>query len=169
MKNELQRPCYTCSVADVLCYRLVRISGAVELACSQDIRRVILGVLRSTNAIAVDLSSVSYIDTSGVAVLVEAFHRCRIKGRRFALVAISREVRVVLELNWLDRVFPIFPCIEDAAKEQGLSPSSIPPEESSLRMSRVAAGMQYWSCRSGIGSCRPCSWSRRHVFGGMHP
>ena len=50
---------------------------------------------------------VSYIDSSGIAALVEGFQSARARGSRFALVAVSDAVRAVLELARLDRVFLI--------------------------------------------------------------
>jgi anti-sigma B factor antagonist len=55
----------------------------------------------------VDLSSVSYIDSSGVASLVEAFQASKQKGAQFALVAVNVAALRVLELARLDKVFTI--------------------------------------------------------------
>jgi len=55
----------------------------------------------------VDLSAVSYIDSSGVASLVEAFQASKKKGTRFALVAVNAAAMRVLELARLDKVFTI--------------------------------------------------------------
>ena len=88
-------------------YVLVRLCGEVDLSWSAQVRRAVLDALDNDAAVGVDLSAVSYIDSSGIAALVEGFQSARAKGNRFALVAVSDAVRAVLELARLDRVFLI--------------------------------------------------------------
>jgi anti-sigma B factor antagonist len=93
-------------------YVLVRLSGEVDLSWSQDVRRAVLDALAGANAVGVELSAVSYIDSSGIAALVEGFQQARTRGQRFALVATSDAVRAVLELARLDRVFQLVPGVD---------------------------------------------------------
>lgn len=87
--------------------RCVRISGEVDLSWSQKVRKAILDALSGGKPVAVDLSAVAYIDSSGIAALVEGFQQARGKQQKFALVAVSPAVLAVLELARLDRVFPL--------------------------------------------------------------
>ncbi len=89
---------------------ILDVHGEVDLSWSQEIRRSVLDALATTPApaLAVELSEVSYIDSSGIAALVEGFQQARAKGQRFALVSPSASVTSVLELARLDRVFPIY-------------------------------------------------------------
>lgn len=84
---------------------LVRVRGEVDLSWSQQIRKTILDSLLATGVVGVELSEVSYIDSSGIAALVEGFQTARGKGQTFALVAASPAVKAVLQLARLDRVF----------------------------------------------------------------
>jgi anti-sigma B factor antagonist len=93
-------------------YVLVRLGGEVDLSWSQDVRRAVLDALASANVVGVELSAVSYIDSSGIAALVEGFQQARTRGKRFALVAVSDAVRAVLELARLDRVFQLVPSVD---------------------------------------------------------
>jgi anti-sigma B factor antagonist len=86
---------------------LIRLSGEVDLSWSQQVRKAVLAALEASSIVGVDLSQVSYIDSSGIAALVEGFQGARARGTRFALVAVSDAVRAVLELARLDRVFLI--------------------------------------------------------------
>lgn len=95
-------------------WTLLDVFGEVDLSWSHEIRQAVLDALGSTSALAVLLTRVSYIDSSGIAALVEGFQQARAKGRRFALVAPSEPVISVLELARLDRVFPIFDDFESA-------------------------------------------------------
>lgn len=105
-----------CATEETQGVRVVRVRGEVDLSWSQRLRKTILDALASARPVAVDLSAVTYIDSSGIAALVEGFQNARGKGQRFSLVAVSKPVHAVLELARLDRVFPIFPSLEDAAK-----------------------------------------------------
>jgi anti-sigma B factor antagonist len=95
-------------------FRVVSVGGEVDLSWSPQLRKAILDALATKKPVAVNLSQVSYIDSSGIAALVEGFQQARGKNQRFALVAISSAVRAVLELARLDRVFPIYPTLADA-------------------------------------------------------
>ena len=86
---------------------LIRLRGEVDLSWSQDVRRVVLAAFAGDAAVGIELSAVGYIDSSGIAALVEGLQQARSSGRRFALVAPSDAVRAVLELARLDRVFAI--------------------------------------------------------------
>ena len=88
-------------------YILVRLRGEVDLSWSREVRQSILSALGQSGKVGVELSEVSYIDSSGIAALVEGFQNARARGSRFALVAVSDAVRAVLELARLDRVFLI--------------------------------------------------------------
>ncbi|MEP7044302.1 MAG: STAS domain-containing protein [Dokdonella sp.] len=90
-------------------YILVRLSGEVDLSWSAQVRRAVLDALAGNTTVGVDLSDVSYIDSSGIAALVEGFQSARAHGSRFVLVAVSDAVRAVLELARLDRVFLLVP------------------------------------------------------------
>ncbi len=97
-------------------YVLVRLSGEVDLSWSQQVRQEVLAALEQSNAVAVELSEVSYIDSSGIAALVEGFQNARGKSQQFVLIAVSAAVRAVLELARLDRVFLLFPDLETARR-----------------------------------------------------
>ena len=104
----------TLKTEDIADGKLVRITGEVDLSWSQKVRKAILDALAGSKAVAVDLSGVGYIDSSGIAALVEGFQQARGKNQKFGLVAVSPAVLAVLELARLDRVFPLFATVEDA-------------------------------------------------------
>ncbi len=93
---------------------VVRVRGEVDLSWSQGIRRTVLDALGKASAVTVDLSEVSYIDSSGIAALVEGFQNARAKQQRFTLLNASDAVRSVLKLARLDRVFALVDDIDAA-------------------------------------------------------
>ncbi len=103
-----------CASEDLGGYMLVRAQGEVDLSWSQQVRDAILAALRRGDGVGVELSQVTYIDSSGIAALVEGFQSARAKGKRFALIAASAPVLAVLQLARLDKVFPLFASVDEA-------------------------------------------------------
>ncbi|HJO24188.1 MAG: STAS domain-containing protein [Myxococcota bacterium] len=86
---------------------VVYFSGEVDLEHSPAARKVLLDCVGRSSKVLVDLSGVEYIDSSGVASLVEAFQKAKKSGVEFALVSVNDSARRVLELTRLDKVFTI--------------------------------------------------------------
>jgi anti-sigma B factor antagonist len=89
------------------------LSGEVDLESSPRARELLLGLVRGGRKVLVDLSGVKYLDSSGVASLIEAHQLARRSGTAFALVAVSPAAMRVLQLARLDRVFTIHPTLGD--------------------------------------------------------
>jgi anti-sigma B factor antagonist len=85
----------------------VFLTGDIDLEHSPKARETLLATVKKGRPIVVDLSAVTYMDSSGVASLVEAFQRSRALKVEFALVRVSEQVRKVLTLARLDKVFTI--------------------------------------------------------------
>jgi len=87
---------------------LIAVRGKVTLYSSPELRKQLLeAAADSVGRMAVNLSEVGYIDSSGVATLVEGLMMARESGTVFTLVEPSQAVMRVLELARLDSVFEI--------------------------------------------------------------
>lgn len=104
--------CQTLSEAG---HTVVRLSGEVDLSWSATVRQAVLAALGNGGPVAVDLAAVRYIDSSGIAALVEGFQNARGRSQRFVLVAVSAPVHSVLKLARLDRVFELVESLEGGA------------------------------------------------------
>jgi len=95
---------------------IVDVTGDIDLYNSPEVRKVLLGALRDSRAprVIVNLQAVRYIDSSGVASLVEGLKVSRDLGSRFALVGLSPAAREVLELSRLIKVFEVYDNEEQA-------------------------------------------------------
>jgi anti-sigma B factor antagonist len=98
---------------------VVAFSGDIDFGSSPEARRVLLDTLENEGGLLVDLAAVAYIDSSGVASLIEAFQSAKGSGSRFALVAVSDAAMRVLRLAHLERVFPIFDSVAAAVADAG--------------------------------------------------
>ncbi len=92
---------------------VISLTGEVDLNYSPQARKQILAQLMQHKNVLVNLSDVKYIDSSGVASLVEGFQLARSKQLKFGLLGVSRAAMQVLQLARLDKVFPIYESIED--------------------------------------------------------
>lgn len=97
-------------------FSVLSLTGEVDLNCSPQAREQILKCLKKNRPLLVDLSAVDYIDSSGVASLVEGFQTARGQQLDFGLVGVSKAALQVLQLARLDKVFPIYSSIEDVEK-----------------------------------------------------
>ena len=100
-------------------YSIVRLEGEIDLHRSPEARRCILGSLNEGQSTLVDLSEVVYIDSSGVASLVEGYQLARETSLRFALIGVSTAAMSVLQLARLDQVFPIYASADDCFAGEG--------------------------------------------------
>lgn len=85
------------------------ISGDIDLATSPELRKVLLREFRElkTPRVVLNMTAVRYIDSSGVASLVEGLKASRDAGSRFILFGLNRTVREVMQLSKLVRIFEI--------------------------------------------------------------
>lgn len=94
-------------------YAIVCLDGEIDLHSSPEARKLILACLQEGNPTLVDLGSVAYIDSSGVASLVEGFQLARQRQLDFGLVGVSPAALNVLRLARLDKVFPIYASVQE--------------------------------------------------------
>ncbi|MCW8914942.1 MAG: STAS domain-containing protein [Magnetovibrio sp.] len=94
--------------------QVASVTGEVDLSTSPQVREALLKELGMGKGVIVDLSGVAYIDSSGVASLVEAFQTAKSKGQGFALAQVSETPMRVLKLARLDQVFVIYETVDEA-------------------------------------------------------
>ena len=93
---------------------IVTVSGEVDLATSPDLdAAVIAGLESGTNSVIIDLTDVSFMDSSGLGVIVRALKRCREAEIELDLVITNDRVLKVFGITGLDQVIPIHDSIED--------------------------------------------------------
>ena len=92
------------------------VSGDIDFANSPEVRQAILHEIREGHAsrVVMNLSQVRYIDSSGVASLIEGLKAARDRGSRFILIGLSTPAREVLQLSRLTKVFEIYDNEEQA-------------------------------------------------------
>lgn len=107
-----------CEVKEQHGTAVIALTGDVDLEGSPKVRDVLLECV-GKRPVLVDMSGVSYIDSSGVASLVEAHQTARKSDTTFALAQVSQSAMRVLELARLDKVFVIHSSVDDALRDAG--------------------------------------------------
>ena len=94
---------------------IMRPVGEIDLSCAATLRQR-LGEIQNNHPerLVIDLSSVPYMDSSGVATLVEAMQIARRTGSKLVLAALQDKVRSIFEIARLDMVFSIVDTVDDA-------------------------------------------------------
>lgn len=94
---------------------IIAIEGEVDLACSPELRDILHAHAEAKRpALLLDFEGVGYVDSSGLATLVEYVKLAQEFGGKFALAAVTERVRTILDLVRLSEVFPIFRTVAEA-------------------------------------------------------
>lgn len=94
---------------------VISIEGEVDMFTSPNLRDKLLPLFKKdVKGIIVDLSQVSFMDSSGIATLVEGLQWSKKNGREFILTQLGTNVKNALALTKLDNVFNIQENTDDA-------------------------------------------------------
>lgn len=76
------------------------VAGEVDMSTGDDFRRTVARHLRApgVHTLLLDLAGLTFIDSNGVAVLVEAYRTAGERGLSFAATNATARIRSVLEL-----------------------------------------------------------------------
>ncbi len=86
------------------------LEGEIDLHVSPQMSNSLAAMIKKKPArLVVDLSRVTYIDSSGLAVLIEAMQNVGGYGGKFSLAGLQEAVRPIFEIARLDQVFQIYP------------------------------------------------------------
>jgi anti-sigma B factor antagonist len=93
------------------------VEGQVDMHTSPDLRTQLRGALQEkATPVVVDLTSVAFIDSSGLATLIEALQATNKYGGRLRLCGLSSSVQNLFRLSNLTSIFDIRAKREDALK-----------------------------------------------------
>lgn len=97
---------------------VVKPLGEVDMSTSPELRKVLLPLFRpETRFLLIDLSEVGYMDSSGIATLVEGLQLSQRGSIDFALAGLSPSVRAAFEVAHLMEVFRVVQQAEDFFRE----------------------------------------------------
>jgi len=90
--------------------RVLPLKGEIDLHVSPGVESSLASMIaKRPEHVVVDFSGVTFIDSSGLAVLIKAMQDVKEYGGKFALAGINNNVRSIFEMARLDQVFLIDP------------------------------------------------------------
>jgi anti-sigma B factor antagonist len=96
-------------------FSVLILEGEIDLQHSPEVRVVLQKKIKSRcPALVIDFSAVTYIDSSGLATIVEYFRDSRDFSGKFALVGMNQRVRTIFDLVRLGEFMSVFQTLEDA-------------------------------------------------------
>jgi anti-sigma B factor antagonist len=102
------------SVRNVGAAKVVDVDGEVDLGTSPDLRRTLFEALPTVGRLVLNLGAIKYIDSSGIATLIEVLKRSQHLGKEFVLFGLSPAVQDVFRLTHVIRVFQVFQTEQEA-------------------------------------------------------
>jgi anti-sigma B factor antagonist len=94
---------------------LMELSGSLDISNAHQVRRAVVDAISAESAqIAINLRDLYFVDSSGLATLVQGLKRAQEHHGNLCLYSVQPPVRMIFELTRLDKVFEIFVSEEDA-------------------------------------------------------
>lgn len=102
-------------------HRVVVLAGEVDLAAASEVRGCLRDLMvDGATHVLVDLRAVTFMDSTGLGMLVAARKQARVFRGSFGLVAPSPPVARVLSLTALDKFLPCFATVAEATQADAL-------------------------------------------------
>src|SRR5712691_8888448 len=90
-------------------------SGRLDVAGAPSLKEAVTEAVKNgPPRLVIDMEGVSFVDSTGLGSVIAALKLVRSSKGDLRLAAPNQQVRVVLELTTLDRVFAYYPSVEDA-------------------------------------------------------
>jgi len=87
---------------------ILDVSGDIDLESSPDLRKLLLASLKEPPGVILNLIRVRYIDSSGIASLVEGWQEAKNRQHRLVLFGLTEVARNVLKLTHLLKLFEVY-------------------------------------------------------------
>ena len=97
---------------------VVDLEGAIDLGNSPGLRATLFENLTVTPRLALNMTGIRYIDSSGIATLIEVLKKARELKKDFVLFGLGAAVHNVLKLTNLLGVFRVVDTEEHALEDQ---------------------------------------------------
>ena len=92
-----------------------QVSGEINISSSPELKKSF--EKQPAAKIVVDLEKVTYIDSSGLATLVEILKKTKSQNGRLGISGMSDKVKSLFEITKLDKLFSIFKTQQDAVAQ----------------------------------------------------
>lgn len=87
---------------------VVVVRGEIDLQSSPQLKAIAHKVIAARQALVVDLSETTFVDSTALGVLVSVHRAARAAAVPFGIVATEGDVSRILEITGLDRIFALY-------------------------------------------------------------
>ena len=85
-----------------------RVDGEIDIACAPELKKIFDKLIsQKTPKIVIELSKVTYVDSSGLATLVEILKNMRSYGGKMRLACMAPKIKSLFEITKLEKLFEI--------------------------------------------------------------
>ena len=113
-EQAVQEGAMKITVREVGAAKVVEVDGDVDLGTSSELRRTLLPALPTGGRLALNLAAIRYIDSSGIATLIEVLKRSQNLKKEFVLFGLTPRVQEVFRLTHVIRIFQVFQTEQEA-------------------------------------------------------
>jgi anti-sigma B factor antagonist len=94
---------------------ILPLEGEIDLHVSPEVAESLRSMTaKKPKEVVIDLTKVTYLDSSGLAVLIEGMQNVQEYGGRFAIAGVQESVKHIFDIARLDQVFQIFRTVDEA-------------------------------------------------------
>jgi anti-sigma B factor antagonist len=88
---------------------ILALEGDIDMHRSPEVKQTLEPLIaQKVPRILIDFSRVSYIDSSGLATMIETLQRIQGYGGKFGMFGLKESVRHVFEIARLDQIFSLY-------------------------------------------------------------
>lgn len=96
---------------------VLRLAGELDYCTGPSLRQAVEEVLRGPGTgLVADLSELEYCDSTGMTVIITAYHRALATGRAFSVGGLSPALAQHFRVAGLDQIFPLHSDVQDAVE-----------------------------------------------------
>ena len=96
-------------------HKILALEGEIDLHLSPGVAQEVQALVKQQpKKLIIDLTKVSYMDSSGLAVLLQGMQSVESYRGKFYLIGVGEALRTVFESSRLDQVFRIYPDVDAA-------------------------------------------------------
>lgn len=94
---------------------ILPLEGEIDLHVSPEVAKSLRTMTaKKPKEVVIDLTKVTYLDSSGLAVLIEGMQNVQEYGGRFAVAGVQESVKHIFDIARLDQVFQMFSTVDEA-------------------------------------------------------
>ncbi|OAN40838.1 anti-anti-sigma factor [Chloroflexus islandicus] len=94
---------------------VVQLRGRLDLLVAAEVKqRLVQAVNEGFRLLVVDMSEVSFVDSSGLGALIGGLKATRLAGGDLRLASVGAQAQAILELTTLNRVLRPYPNVAEA-------------------------------------------------------